>query len=206
MTKIPQSTKINIQLFKEKLADNLKLPVKQRNNLKNQIKKIIITNELSPKSINIQEGKTVKAILILEVQLKEQTLDYKLLELISKQNQMKMIFLVKFEDKAQLALYYNKIYTTPWQYEKQLDLSITGMNLDETWENIVKQIALAKDIPYKDENIPLEQKIQNQEKYQIIQKQIQNLEQQARKETQPKKKFELVGEIGKLKMKMEEIK
>ena len=69
------------------------------------------------------------------------------------------------------------------------------MNLDKVWENIVVDIG---GVSIADGNT-LDEQIAADERRQKIEKEIAKLEKQARAEKQPKKKFELVQQIKRLK-------
>ena len=69
------------------------------------------------------------------------------------------------------------------------------MNLDKVWENIVVDIG---GVSIADGN-SLDEQIAADERRQKVEKEIAKLEKQARAEKQPKKKFELVQQIKKLK-------
>lgn len=73
------------------------------------------------------------------------------------------------------------------------------MNLDKVWENIVVDIG---GVSIADGNT-LDEQIAADERRQKIEKEIAKLEKQARAEKQPKKKFELVQQIKKLKEELE---
>ena len=64
------------------------------------------------------------------------------------------------------------------------------MNFDEVWENIIKRIEGGE----WDSSLTLEENIDLKEKKEKLQKEISRLEKLARKEVQPKKKFELVAQ------------
>ena len=74
-------------------------------------------------------------------------------------------------------------------------IELRGLNLDKVWENIVVDIG---GVSIADGNT-LDEQIAADERRQKIEKEIAKLEKQARAEKQPKKKFELVQQIKRLK-------
>jgi hypothetical protein len=82
-----------------------------------------------------------------------------------------------------------------WMPQEDATIELKGMNLDTVWENIVVQVG---DVDIKEGNT-LEEQIIADEQYAKLQKEIARLEKQARAEKQPKKKFELVQQLQKLK-------
>lgn len=71
-------------------------------------------------------------------------------------------------------------------------LTLKGLNLDDVWNNIVVQIG-SIDV---EKGNSLEEQIAVDEKRAKVLKEIDRLEALARKEKQPKKKFELVERIN----------
>ena len=79
-------------------------------------------------------------------------------------------------------------------HETKAKLELKGLNFDEVWENIIKQIEGGE----WDSNLSLSENIELKERKEKLQKEIDKLEKLARKEIQPKKKFELVNKKRKL--------
>ena len=98
------------------------------------------------------------------------------------------------KDEIQLAVFCEKIFTTSWIHETKAKLELKGLNFDEVWVNIIKQIEGGE----WDSNLSLSENIELKERKEKLQKEIDKLEKLARKEIQPKKKFELVNKKRKL--------
>lgn len=204
MLNLLKTTEVNKFLPKEKLIEKLDLTPALKVSLKDNVKRVTIANELSPKSMNIPKGETVSAVFVMEVLLKHKNIDYKLVEAVARQNAHKLLFVLRHEDEMQLAVFYGKLYRGQWVKEKDLKIEIKGETFDAVWDNMVAQIALVKtDTVAK--AVPVAEQLAIQEERTKIEKEIVTLEKQARKETQPKRKFEIVGEIGGLKRKLEEM-
>ena len=92
-------------------------------------------------------------------------------------------------------LYHTKLMQTEWKRKEALSVELKGLNLDSVWENIIMQIGGIT----IDQGNTLDEQIAADEHRQKIEKEIAKLEKQARAEKQPKKKFELVQQIKKLK-------
>lgn len=88
---------------------------------------------------------------------------------------------------------------TDWKPTESCTIELRGLNLDKVWENIVVDIG---GVSIADGN-SLDEQIAADERRQKIEKEIAKLEKQARAEKQPKKKFELVQQIKKLKEELE---
>lgn len=75
--------------------------------------------------------------------------------------------------------------------ETKASIELSGLNFDVVWENIIKKIEGGE----WNNDLTLEENIEIKEK---LQKEIERLEKLARKEVQPKKKFELVNQKRKI--------
>ena len=91
-----------------------------------------------------------------------------------------------------MAIYHTKLIQSEWQPAEDCTLSLKGLNLDDVWDNIVMQIGR---IDVESGNSLEEQIAADEERAKVI-KEIGRLEALARKEKQPKKKFELVERIN----------
>lgn len=203
MLDFPTSTKINRFIPKETFADKLDLTPRLKESLKDNIKKFTITNELSPRSVNIEKGETVLAIFVMEVLLKVRDIDFKIIETVAKQNKNKILFVLRYENNARLAIFHGKLYCSEWKDADSLNCDIIGLNMDEVWENLVEQIAIVRDTPdLPMPDIPIDERLNRQEERQKLQRHLDRLEKHARNERQPKKKFELVGRIDEIKRKL----
>lgn len=159
------------------------------------ISRIDIVNEVSARTIPaIQEGQKVKSFYLLSVTLKTKDYDPKTIEKIAKLIPQNLVFALQFEEEVQLAVFCEKLFTTEWMSETKAAIELSGLNFDEVWENIIKKIEGGE---WKCD-LSLEENIAIKEKQEKLQKEIDRLEKLARKEVQPKKKYELVNQKRKL--------
>ena len=105
-----------------------------------------------------------------------------------------MVLVLSYEKEAKLAVYHTKVIQTQWLPLDQFTLELKGLDLDKVWENVIVQIG---GIQMESGNT-LYQQIAEDERKARIQKEIARLEKLARAEKQPRKKFELVQRIKKL--------
>lgn len=87
---------------------------------------------------------------------------------------------------------------TEWKPTENQQIELQGLNLDTVWENIVKSLEFG----VWNEELSLDENLALHEQQEKLQKQITKLEKQARAEKQPKKKFEIVQQLKKLKVKL----
>ena len=103
-----------------------------------------------------------------------------------------------------MALYSSKLYKTSWLPSEEIKLEARGANIAEIWTGFVEQIALTDEKPATTP-MSVEERLRRQEQIEKLRKDIAKLEQRTRKETQPKKKFELYQQVQALKKQLEEI-
>ena len=127
----------------------------------------------------------------MSVTLKTKDYEPKNIERIAKLIPQNLIFALQFEEEIQLAVFCEKLFTTEWMPETKATIELSGLNFDDVWENIIKKIEGGE----WNSDLTLEENIEIKEK---LQKEIERLEKLARKEVQPKKKFELVNQKRKL--------
>ena len=198
---LPQTTEVRKQLPKKAIYAKFELKPSQRESFDADIARIDIVAVISPSTVPaIAEGKEVKEIYLLTLQMKRKEYDSKNIALLTKLIPQRMVFVLQFEEQTQFAIYHTKLITSAWQLTTHNSLLITikGLNLDAVWENIVTHIG---QIEVADGNTLAEQIVADDAHVKLI-KQIELLEKKARAEKQPRKKLELFEKIKVLKKKL----
>lgn len=193
----PKSTTVNKIMPKEAFYKNLTLKPELKNAFVSDIKRIVWKNKLSADTLNIGKGETVTEILVLQIELKVKNYNPKILETVSKNNSHNILYILTFENETQIALYHNKLYKTEWK-DGDFDIGIKGFDMNAVWENFVKSVECGE---WNDE-LSLDDNLALHEQRLKLEKEIAKLENQARNEKQPNKKFELVRKINALKKKL----
>lgn len=195
MLNLPEVTELRKALPKAQIYRKFELTNAQQTKFDADISRIDIVNEVSSRTIpSIQEGEKVKSFYILSVTLKTKDYEQKNIERIAKLIPQNMVFALQFEEEVQLAVFCEKVFTTEWMPETKASIQLTGLNFDDVWENIIKKIEGGE----WNNDLSLEENIVLKEQKEKLQKEIEKLEKLARKEFQPKKKFELVSKKRKL--------
>lgn len=195
MFKLPEVTELKKALPKAQIYRKFELTNAQSAKFDADISRIDIVNEVSTRTIPaIQEGQKVKSFYLLSVTLKTKDYDPRNIERIAKLIPQNLIFALQFEEEIQLAVFCEKLFTTEWMPETKASIELSGLNFDDVWENIIKKIEGGE----WNNDLTLEENIEIKEKQEKLQKEIERLEKLARKEVQPKKKFELVSQKRKL--------
>lgn len=195
MLNLPEVTQLQKPLPKAQIYRKFQLTNAQQTKFDADISRIDIVNEVSSRTIpSIQEGEKVKSFYILSVTLKTKDYEQKNIERIARLIPQNMVFALQFEEEVQLAVFCEKVFTTEWMPETKSSIQLTGLNFDDVWENIIKKIEGGE----WNNDLSLEENIVLKEQKEKLQKEIDKLEKLARKENQPKKKFELVSQKRKL--------
>lgn len=190
MLNLPQATDIYKPLPKVQIYRKFQFTNAQQSKFDSDISRIDIVNEVSTRTIpSILEGKKVKGFYVLSVMLKTKNYEPKNIEKIAKLIPQNLVFALQFEEEVQLAVFYEKLFVSEWKKRQDAVLVLNGLDFDKVWENIIKKIAGGE----WNNSLSLEENIEIKEKKEKLQKEIDRLEKLARKEVQPKKKFELVN-------------
>ena len=198
MLGLPKYTEISKPIFKKNLYLKFNVTSKAQEAFDADIAKITIVNEISTVSTSVAAGETVKGFFVVLVQLKKEDFSDKNIELLSKYIPHKTVYALEFDGRIALAVYETKLIKTQFQPAEDINLSIHGLNLDEVWANIVHTVQGGE----WDENLSVTENVEHQIEIENILKEIAKLEKQIKNEPQPKKKFELVQEMKKLKEKL----
>ena len=204
MNQFPTATVVGRVMPKEAFYKRLTLGAELKEKFVTDVKRITLSNSLTAATLNLEPGKEIIEILFLTVDLKKQEFDGRIVENIARQNPHQLVFLLRYEDKAQLAVYYAKLYTTEWKLLEELTLMAKGFTLDDVWNGFLEQIALRDDIAAHRADDNIDAKLQRQDAILRLQKDIEKLEKLVRGERQPKKKFELYQQLQELNKKLED--
>ena len=199
MLGLPKNTELNKPLPKTAIYAKFQMSAAEKAKVDADISRLVIVNEVSAAKLNLAPGETVQTFFVLQVVLKRKEFSEKTLIALSRLIPQKMVLLLEHEGQAKLAVYHAKLLQTPWNDPAALRLDIKGLTMDAVWENVVVQIG---GIHMQSGNT-LEQQITQDEQRVKLEKEIARLEKLARAEKQPKKKFELVQKINRLRSKKE---
>ena len=193
MLGLPASTEIHMLITRKRVYEHFgaDMSAERRKHFEADIARMVLTNEVSPVSINLPAGEQVQSFFVLQVTLKGKEFDAQNIALLARLFGQRLVMMLEYEGRQRLALWQGRLYLTEWADASAWTLPLTGLNLDQAWEHIVAQIAGIDREPGRDLDEQLAQAAQREK----LQKEIARLEKQARAERQPKKKFELVQKI-----------
>ena len=160
-----------------------------------EIHRLALVNEVSPATVNIAAGENVSAFYVVLVSLKSAGCDQKNLALLGKLIDQNMLFVLEHGGQARLAV--NRaglVVQSAWKPLEEWVIDLVGLDLDSVWENIIIQIGGLEIAEGK----TLDEQLAAEEEQEKRLRQIERLEKQARSEKQPRRKWEMVQEVGRL--------
>lgn len=194
MLGLPKATETNKQLPKMAIYAKFQMSNAAKERINADVSRLTIVNELSHSKTNIPAGETVKSFFVVSVALKRKDFNPNTIAMVTKLIPQNMLFVLEYGDEAKLAVYRQKLLQTDWKPKESLTVELKGIDLDRAWENIIVQVG---GIQIAEDNT-LDEQIFADEKLAKLQKEIDRLERLARAEKQPKKKFEIVQKIRRL--------
>ena len=202
MLSFPSKAQVNIKVPKKSFYENLTVNTANKRIFIDQISAIYWRYKLTADTLGVAPSETIDEIEIFEIELTTKIFDSSILRLIDKGIPYHTIFILTYNDESQLWIAYKEktsgdtlsvssYYHTDFAPSESINLSAEGLSLDEVYANLFYAISGLQ----KDCSKPLKDAIIEYEKHQKLEKEIAQLEKQLRKETQPKKKFELHQQI-----------
>lgn len=206
---LPANTIINQPLYKKAVFEKFNLKTAERERFDADISKMALVARISPATVPaLAEGQEIKGFYVLQVTLKHQDYDIKNILLLQKLIPQKIVFALHYspplgEDGrglTQLCAFHTRLQQSDWHDTESTEIPLTGLSLDEVWENIVAVIG-GLDAQAKE---TIEEQIINREQREKLLRQIEALVKRARTEKQTRKKYELHQQIIKLKKELAE--
>ena len=180
---LPHTTEIRKQLPKKAIYAKFELKPTQRDGFDADVSRIDIVAVVSSTTVPaFAAGDNIKEFYVLDVQLKKKDYDEKNIAMLSKLIPQNILFALQYEDETQLAIYHTKLIKSDWKPTDETTISLTGLNLDTVWENIIKAIGEI----LVQEGKTLTEQIQEDEKLVKLKRQIEELERKCRTEKQPR--------------------
>lgn len=190
---LPENSTVGKQLPKTAIYAKFAMNTAERERFDADISRIVIAHVID--SRHLAEGKDVKSIYILSVQLKRKDYDPKNIITLAKLIEQNIIFALAAEGDTQLAVYCTRLVTSAWRSIEEVTISLDGLNLDKAWDNLIASIG---SIAITEGNSVAEQIVIDDARAKLM-KQIEQLEGKARAEKQPRKKLELFERLKELK-------
>lgn len=141
MLGLPSTTEVGKRLPKEAFYRNLDLDKRTKDELVHLIDRITLENSIKPATANVADGKRVREILVLRVDLKEAKTPSRAIEAIAKSNPHALVF--RLEPAGVTCAVRDGL----WSADSLEKLNITGTNMDDVWASVLSQIAFGTSDP-----------------------------------------------------------
>ena len=216
MLELPKSTEVNRRIPKQKFYENLTISPTLKRVFVEQIKVIWWRNKIAAATTNLAAGETVTELEVFEVCLSAPHLDEAVLRQIDKEIPYHILFLLEHEGRYQAWTAYKEAaasginafkvgtyYHTDCLEESALPLKLDGLNIEQVYENFVRQIA-GEALSGTSET--LKESVERDERRKELQKQIAVLQVKVWRERQLNKQVLLNAELKRLKKELEELR
>ena len=217
MLGLPKATEFNRRIPKAKFYENINITTSLKRLFVDQIKNIYWRNKIASTTTNLIEGKYVTEIEVFEINLNSLQVDIDLLKSIDNVIPYHILYILEYNGKYQAWIGYkestniekkiskvDRYYHTNWLEETELIVKVEGLNLDDVYENLVRQIAGDK-LQSDNSTKTLKQSVERDKEIETLQKQIGILQNKIRKEKQLNKQIEMNTELKKLRSALEKI-
>lgn len=217
MLGLPKATEFNRRIPKAKFYENINITTSIKRLFVDQIKNIYWRNKIASTTTNLSTGKYVTEIEVFEVNLNSPQVDIDLLKCIDSVIPYHILYILECNGKYQAWIGYkettdiekqrskvDRYYHTNWFEETELVVRLEGLNLDDVYENLVRQIAGDK-LQSDSSTESLKQSVERDKEIETLQKQISILQNKIRKEKQLNKQIEINTELKKLRSALEKL-
>ena len=192
---LPHTTEVSKPLPKKAIFAKFGLKAAQRDRFDEDISRLVISHEITTRSVPALATVDIQAIFVVTVLLKRRDFDHRNIELLTKLIQQKMVIALLHDEQVQFAIFHERLFFAPWQPADEASLPLTGLSLDDVWQSFVTTIG---DIDIKDGNTLTEQ-ITLDEQQAKLRKQLEALKKRLNKEKQFNIQREIYAEIKRLK-------
>lgn len=201
MINLPSSTFVGKMVPKEKFYSKCAVNTATKNLFVKYVEQIVWQNKLTAQTMAAEKGLLVNEIDVFEVKMKSFDCPRKLFEFIDQNLHHHNIFVLTYDDKAKLFVNFKEkekdetfleSFETPWMPTDEPIFNLSGSNMDEIYESIVR----TADVPQS--KTSLKDYILQSKQTQKIKAQIEKLEKKLANEKQFNRQVEIRAEIRNL--------
>ena len=196
MYNLPEKTVLNQKLTKELIYANCNVDNKTKQLIVSQVESMYWLAKFTDKTLNVEKSQSVEEIQVIKIVLRQKECDNKILSTLRKAMPYNLLFMLEFEEETKMVVFHSKFIESDWAPTSKIKIELKGLSLEAVWENLITQVGNIE----IEQGCSLDEQIASNEQKAKLEKEIARLEKQARAEKQPKKKFELVQMIKKLKV------
>ena len=217
MLGLPKATEFNRRIPKAKFYESINITSSLKKLFVDNVKNIYWRNKIASTSVNLSDGKYVTEIEVFEVNLNNSQVDIDLLKFIDSVIPYHILYILEYKGKYQACIGYkettdiekkifkvDRYYHTNWCEETELIVKLEGLNLDDVYESLVRQIAGDK-LQSDGYSESLKQSVERDKEIETLKKQISILQKKIRKEKQLNKQIEMNTELKTLRSVLEKL-
>ena len=209
MINLPSSTFVGKVVPKEKFYSKCAVNTATKNLFVKYVEQIVWQNKLTAQTMAAEKGLLVNEIDVFEVKMKSFDCPRKLFEFIDQNLHHHNVFVLTYDDKAKLFVNFKEkekdesfleSFETSWKPADDPVLNLSGSNMDEIYESIVRSAVPDNVIASeaKQSKTSLKDDIIQSKQNAKIQAQIKKLEKKLANEKQFNRQAEIRAEIRKL--------
>ena len=198
MFNLPKSCEVNRFIPKKIFYEKIGVSTAIKDEFVNLVDKIVWKYQLSEDTLGISKTEKIEEIQIFEMNLKEKKLPKNIIKVITKAIPYPILFVIYYKDNFYYAIKVEYIYFTNWNDD--IDILFSGINLEKVYENIVKSI-IKKTESKKDFKTLIEDKNKEIE----LSIKLEQLKNKIKIEKQFNKKVELNKQIKQVEQELEVI-
>ena len=212
MINLPSSTFVGKVVPKEKFYSKCAVNTATKTLFVKYVEQIVSQNKLTAQTMAAEKGLLVNEIDVFEVKMKSFDCPRKLFEFIDQNLHHHNVFVLTYDDKAKLFVNFKEkekdetfleSFETPWKPIAEPAFNLSGSNMDEIYESIVRSACAANPFHViaseaKQSKTSLKDYIIQSKQHVKIQAQIEKLEKKLANEKQFNRQVEIRAEIRKL--------
>lgn len=194
MYSLPLITEIKPKkiLTKKSLYERFEFKKEEKKIFDSFVERVSITHHICNSTVpSISEGNIVKNLYVVDIILKEDNFNLKIVSILSKYIKQHMIFVFIFNEKCMLSIYRKYTISSELQDRDNVLIPLIGDNLDIVYENIIYFISNLK----PKENLSLDEQLEIKNKILFLDEKISSLINKKNKTKQSKDKLKLFDEI-----------
>lgn len=152
MINLPSSTFVGKVVPKEKFYSKCAVNTATKNLFVKYVEQIVWQNKLTAQTMAAEKGLLVNEIDVFEVKMKSFDCPRKLFEFIDQNLHHHNVFVLTYDDKAKLFVNFKEkekdetfleSFETPWKPIAEPAFNLSGSNMDEIYESIVRSAGAA---------------------------------------------------------------
>ena len=126
MLGLPISTEIRKIITKKKVYEQFgaEMNAERRKKFDADIARMVLTNEVSPVSVNLPAGETVQSLFVLQVFLKAKSFDPQNIAYLAKLFGQRLVLVLEAESCQRIAVWQTRLIMTDWEVPGARTLSL----------------------------------------------------------------------------------